>query len=211
MSSAIAAAGVVDDDAAGESQLTPAAYVTILDVFTMVVAKNDANRDRVSQRRVSSTSSTSSSTSGNRRQPSSPKISPQTPTRSHLETIFALALGHDCGGATQPDAVRGSALRALRSFYARNNSGQQRLVSTTLQVPDEMLMDDEFAPGRVVVACVLAAANALGSSSSSSSSSSSRTAMLLRIASTILSFGFIDSPICAELASGNNKFTSQTP
>ena len=209
MSSAIAAAGVGDDDAAGESQLTPAAYVTILDVFTMVVAKNDANRDRVSQRRVSSTSSSSSSSSsssGNRRQPSSPKISPQTPTRSHLETIFALALGHDCGGATQPDAVRGSALRALRSFYARNNSGQQRLVSTTLQVPDEMLMDDEFAPGRVVVACVLAAANALGSSSSSS-----RTAMLLRIASTILSFGFIDSPICAELASGNNKFTSQTP
>jgi hypothetical protein len=186
------------DDDAGEFQLTPAACVTILDVFTMVVAKNDANRDRVSQRRVSSGGS---STGGNRRHHSSPKISPQTPARSHLETVFAVALGPDCGGATQPDAVRASALRALRSFYMHNNMGQQRLVSTTLQVPDEMLMDDEFAPGRIVVACVLAATNAI-SSSSSSSSSNSRAGMLLRIASTILSFGFIDNPVCAELASG---------
>jgi hypothetical protein len=199
-SAIVAAGGAVSvdsgDEDAVESQLTPAACVTILDVFALVVAKNDANRDRVSQRRVSSTSNTS----GNRRQQSSPKISPKTPVRSHLETVFAVALGPDCGGATQPDAVRASALRALRSFYSQNNSGQQRLVSTTLQVPDEMLMDDEFAPGRVVVASILAAANALGGNSGSSSSAGK----LLRIASTILSFGFIENSVCAELASGTS-------
>jgi hypothetical protein len=65
-------------------------------------------------------------------------------------------------------------------------------------VPDEMLMDDEFAPGRVVVASILAAANALSSSSGNSSSAG----RLLRIASTILSFGFIENSVCAELASG---------
>jgi hypothetical protein len=201
--SAITAAGgaVADDcgDDAAEFQLTPAACATILDVFAMVVAKNDANRDRVSQRRVNSSSS---GVGGNRRHQSSPKISPQVPARSHLETVFAVALGPDCGGATYPDAVLLSALRALRSFYSQNNPGQQRLVSTTLQVPDEMLMDDEFAPGRIVVACVLAAANAL----SSGSGSNSKASMLMRVASTILSFGFIDNPICAELASGEFVF-----
>jgi len=212
LKSAITAAGgaVAADcgDDAAELQLTPAACATILDVFTMVVAKNDANRDRVSQRRVNSSSS-SSGTVGNRRHQSSPKISPQIPARSHLETVFAIALGPDCGGATYPDAVLSSALRALRSFYSQNNSGQQRLVSTTLQVPDEMLMDDEFAPGRVVVACVLAAANALssGSGSGSGSGSNSKASMLMRVASTILSFGFIDNPICAELASGEFVFS----
>jgi hypothetical protein len=112
--------------------------------------------------------------------------------------VFAVALGPGCGGATQPDAVRASALRALRSFYAQNNSGQQRLVSTTLQVPDEMLMDDEFAPGRVVVASILTAANALSSGSGSTGSAGK----LLRIASTKLSYGFIENSVCAELASG---------
>ncbi len=203
MQSAIVAAGgtAASDgggDDSGEFQLTPAACVTILDVFTMVVAKNDANRDRVSQRRVGGGGSGSGSAAGNRRHPASPKLSPQTPARSHLETVFAVALGPDCGGATQPDAVRIAALRALRSFYNHNNMGQQRLVSTTLQVPDEMLMDDEFAPGRVVVACVLTATNKIGSSGSSNSAYS----MLLRIASTILAFGFINNPVCAELASG---------
>jgi hypothetical protein len=193
------ASGAVDaegaDDVAGGFQLTPAACVTILDVFTMVVAKNEANRDRVSQRRVNNSSSSAGS---NRRHQSSPKISPQTPARSHLETVFAIALGPDCGGATHPDSVRSSALRALRTFYMHNNMGQQQLVSTTLQVPDEMLMDDEFAPGRIVVACVLSATSAIGSSSGSISNAG----MLLRVACTILSFGFIDNPICAELASG---------
>jgi hypothetical protein len=180
-------------------QLAAAACITILDVFAMVVAKNDVNRDRVSQRRVSSSSSSSSSSAvGSRRLPASPKISPLTPARSHLETVFAVALGANCGGADHPDAVRSAALRALRSFYMRNSSGQQRLVSSTLQLPDEMLMDDEFAPGRVVVACVLSATSALSTGGSSSAKSS----LLLRIAATILSFGFIDSPICAELASG---------
>ena len=211
MQSAIVSAGgaAASDgggDDSGEFQLTAAACVTILDVFTMVVAKNDANRDRVSQRRVgSSSSSSSSSAAGNRRHPASPKMSPQTPARSHLETVFAVVLGPDCGGATQPEAVRIAALRALRSFYTHNNMGQQRLVSTTLQVPDEMLMDDEFAPGRIVVACVLAATNKIGSSGSSGSTYG----MLLRIASTILSFGFIDNPICAELASGMFLFCFQ--
>jgi hypothetical protein len=205
--SAISAAGGAvaadgGDDAAVEFQLTPAACATILDVFAMVVTKNDANRDRVSQRRVNSSSS-SSSTGGNRRQQSSPKISPQIPARSHLETVFAVALGSDCGGATYPDAVLASALRALRSFYSQNNSGQQRLVSTTLQVPDDMLMDDEFAPGRVVVACVLSATKTL----SGGGGTNSRASMLMRVACTILSFGFIDNPICAELASGELAFS----